>query len=75
MRRIAVQPLQKHITEKWPNFASMTDHEFVSWVSSLTTEFVYANLSYLTRLVTERFGGNALISTATYESPKIIFVQ
>ncbi|MCA9885638.1 MAG: hypothetical protein KC708_21820 [Anaerolineae bacterium] len=70
-----MQPLHKQATHNWPNFTMMTDKEFVSWVSSLTTEFVYANLQYLTRLVTERFGGNALISTATYESPKIIFVQ
>lgn len=59
----------------WPNLTTMTDSEFVSWVSTLTTEFVYANLPALTRMVVERFGDRALLSTATFQSPKVIFVQ
>lgn len=55
-----------------PNLRSMSDDEVKQWVSSLPTEFVFAYLGELTKAITDRFGYNVSIATASERPPKLI---
>lgn len=56
----------------YTHLESLNNEEFRIWVASLSTDSVYALLHILTPLVRARFGENAIISTSTYQAPKII---
>lgn len=58
-----------------PDVMKMTDEEVESWIRTLSTEIVYAHLPVLAAIVRERFGENAVLSTATFSPPRIIQME
>lgn len=57
-----------------PNLAAMNEDGVKRWLSTLSTDEVYANYASINYALMKRFGNNARVSTSTYQAPKLVYL-